>query len=127
MNCFNAIFNKNILPDIKNNITKYQFKLSESANKEIKKYEFNHWINTKKWLDPSFQLRLEFNNLYFNFRLNELISTSETVRHKDYVNLKKIWITDYVNKFWTLNEKFHSETNMSQEEFERFFKTGEII
>ena len=127
MNILDKIFNRDILTDIKKDIICYQRELSKEADKEIKDYEFDYWIKNTKWLDASFELRLEFNNLYFNYKLNELISTSTKIKYKDFVNLKKLWIKDYVNKFWTLNEKFHSKTNMSQKDFERFFKTGEIV
>lgn len=127
MKIFDRIFNRDIHKDIKKNILKYQFELYEETNNKIKDVEFNHWLNTKKWLDASFELRLEFNNLYFNYRLNELLTSSDKIMSKDYVALKKIWIEDYANKFWTLNERYHSETGLSPEEFEKFFKLGEII
>ena len=70
MNILDKIFNRDILTDIKKDIICYQRELSKEADKEIKDYEFDYWIKNTKWLDASFELRLEFNNLYFNYKFN---------------------------------------------------------
>ena len=46
---------------------------------------------------------------------------------KDYVVLKKSWITDYVPKFWALQSKHEKELNMTQEEFDKLLKIGEVL
>jgi hypothetical protein len=115
------LFNFDIKKDIKKNIRKYQLKLWVKENSSIYKQFFKHWRKTKNLLQPSFCVKLEFNNLYFNYQLYKLLSSSEKIYAKDYKQIQKSWIDDCVNKFWYLNNKYHLEEELTQEEFEIYF------
>ena len=127
MKFLDKIFNRDIYSDIKNNILDYQHDLSVEANKKIKDKEFKDWLITKKWIFPDLSLRLEFNNLYFNYRLHELLADTTKISAKEYKFQKEIWLLDYVDKFWFLQKKYESHKNMTQEEFETFFLLGGIL
>ena len=119
------IFNIDIKKDIQKNILKYQKDLSKKANRAIHQKDFDNWLETKKWLDPSLEVMLNFNNLYFNFQLNKLIFSSEKIMSKDFKNMQKAWIDDYAEKFWTLNKKYTNKEMLTQEEFEKFFEINQ--
>ena len=127
MSVFSSVFNIDIRSDIKRNILDYQSELCKKADSIIKKYEFNHWMNTKQWLVPSLELRIQFNNLYFNYMLNELVNGSKKIMSRDFDALKKIWLLDYTSKFWSLQIKYKLNQNMTQEEFNRLLTVGEKI
>ena len=127
MNFFDKIFNRDIYPDIKKNILKYQEKLCIQASTTLKNKEFENWMKTKKWLQPDIFLRMEFSNLYFNYRLNELLENSESIKTKEFLFIKDVWILDYVDKFWFLQNKFESGTKLTQEEFDTFFLLGGVF
>lgn len=117
----NYIFNTDIKNDIKKNILDYQSDLWNKANSMIQKQDFEHWLKTKEWLQPSLDLMLEFNNLYFNYQINKLLKSSDKVFARDYKKIQKSWLENYVTKFWILNEKFKKEEMLNQYEFEILF------
>ncbi len=117
----NYILNTDIKKDIQKNILKYQSDLWNKANSMIQKQDFEHWLKTKEWLQPSLDLMLEFNNLYFNYQLNKLLKNSDKIFARDYKKIQKSWLENYVKKFWILNEKFKHDEKLNQYEFEIFF------
>jgi hypothetical protein len=119
------IFNIDIKKDIQKNILKYQKDLSKKASRAIHQKDFDNWLETKEWLDPSLEVMLNFNNLYFNFQLNKLIFSSEKIMSKDFKNMQKAWIDDYAEKFWTLNKKYNNKEMLTQKEFENFFEINQ--
>ena len=121
------IFNIDIKKDIQKNILKYQKDLSKKASRAIHQKDFDNCLETKEWLDPSLEVMLNFNNLYFNFQLNKLIFSSEKIMSKDFKTMQKDWIDDYAEKFWTLNKKYTNKEILTQEEFEKFFEINQKI
>jgi hypothetical protein len=115
------ILNIDIKKDIQKNILKYQCKLRDAANSEIHRQDFKQWLKTKHWIQPSFELMLEFTNLYFNYQLNKMLKNSEKVLTRDYKKIQKSWIENYTKKFWFLNERFKNGEKLTQNEFELFF------
>ncbi len=115
------LFNFDIKKDIKKNILKYQTKLWAKASSAITKHRFKHFKETKTCLKPSVWLMLEFNNLYFNYQLNKLLSMSDNIAAKDYKKVQEIWVKDCVEKFWYINNKYNNEEELTQEEFEIYF------
>lgn len=115
------IFNTDIKGDIEKNVLEYQSDLWKKANSMIQKQDFEHWLKTKEWLQPSLDLMLEFNNLYFNYQLNNLLKISDKILARDYKKIQKLWLENYVKKFWILNEKFKHDEKLNQYEFETFF------
>lgn len=115
------ILNLDIKNDIQKNILDYQRKLWNKANSEIHKQDFKYWLKTKKWLEPSLDIMLEFSNLYFNYQLNEILNTSDKILAKDYKKIQERWLENYIKKFWILNEKLKKNEKLTQEEFEVFF------
>jgi hypothetical protein len=119
-------FNIDIKGKIKKNLLDYQYALSDKADKILRDKNFNKWLNNDCLKEnnicyPSFFLRLEFNNLYFNYQLNKLINESEKIMSRDFDKIKTEWLNNYTDKFWFLNDKMKKGENLTQDEFDVFF------
>ena len=105
----------------------FQNQLNRESMDKLHDEDFKQWLETKTFRAPAFELKLQFGSMYYNYRINELLENNKMLPAHEYINLKKIWLTDYTSKFWILNRMYNEGSMLDQKQFRNFFTIGEKL